>query len=684
MRTSFTFLFIFYSVLVFAQKDTVMDLQDVNIVANRPVSAASSEYISRIDFENRPKNSGQDMLKMVPGLFIAQHAGGGKAEQIFIRGFDCDHGTDAAMFVDGVPVNMPSHGHGQGYADLHFLIPEVVERMDVFKGPYNPRYGDFATAAAVNFNTLDAIPDNLFQIESAFVPRTNKLSAKRALFLYKLPLFSSKVNSYVAFDALNNRSYFDLDQKFNRYSFFSKTNITITDHSILKFSIGGFNSSWDASGQIPERAVSQGIITRFGSIDSSEGGNTYRNNFNIVYNSHNQSSELVVQAFLFNYDFRLFSNFTFYKDDPVNGDEIEQDDHRITGGTNVQYSIYHLLGNLPNKFTIGLSHRSDEIENQLWHVKERTRLDVRAHANILVRSNGIFINETFHFSNSFRAEAAMRFDYFSFDVDDLIPDNPNHSNYSGKNYQALISPKLNLIYSPDEKVNFFLNSGIGFHSNDARSVVQEPNQHQLPRVIGAELGSLFHAGNNFITSASLWWMESKSELVYVGDDGTTEDKGPARRIGIDLSIRKQINKWLNADIDLNAAHCRLINEVFGDKLRQNYFVPLAPVFSSTGGLTAKIKKVFEAGLRYRYLSSRPANESNTIRTRSYNVIDFSSSYRIGHVKTGLIIENITNTEWNEAQFETESQLKNESVAVDELNFTPGTPLSIKILIGYQF
>ena len=219
------------------------ELQSIEIGTNRPVSAASSEIFNQIDFENRPKNSSQDLLRIVPGLFIAQHAGGGKAEQIFVRGFDCDHGTDVATFVDGMPVNMPSHGHGQGYADLHFLIPETVERIDVFKGPYSPKFGDFATGAAVSFNTLDSLPSNLVQIETAFTPEREELTATRGLVMLQLPLNISNVSSYFAADIVNNRSYFEADQKFKRFSIYSKTSFAISVHSHIHLAIGGFGSS---------------------------------------------------------------------------------------------------------------------------------------------------------------------------------------------------------------------------------------------------------------------------------------------------------------------------------------------------------------------------------------------------------------------------------------------------------
>ena len=659
-------------------------LNTIDIETDRPISAASSKYLSRIDFENRPKNSAQDMLRLVPGLFIAQHAGGGKAEQIFIRGFDCDHGTDVATFVDGIPVNMPSHGHGQGYMDLHFLIPEVVKSMDVFKGPYAPQYGNFSTGAAIDFNTADTLENNLVQLESGYVPAASAITAKRGLFLLQLPDINSKITSYAAADIINNRGYFKQSQNLNRASFFSKTVVKMNDHSTVKFTAGGFGSSWDASGQVPERAVKAGVISRFGGIDNSEGGTTQRNNFNLTYHTQVKDSEFETQVYTSTYRFKLFSNFTFYADDSINGDMIEQDDNRTVRGINSHYTVSHKLGSMNNKFTIGASFRADDIENQLWHAPKRIRLSPRASANVHERSSGIYANEVFRFNDHFRAELGLRYDYFTFDVDDLLPTDSAHANYSGYNYQVLMSPKLNLIYSANSHFQVFLNAGSGYHSNDARSVVQDSRNHQLPRSVGAEVGAIAHAGNRLIASCALWWLDLSNELVYVGDDGTTEDKGSSRRSGVDLSARLQITPWLFVDSDLNISKNVFTDTLFGVQEKTDFLVPLAPTTTSTGGLTIKFKKGFEAGIRYRYIAERPANETNTVVAHGYNVVDLSANYRSKHIKIGLVLENLLNTEWNEAQFATESRLPFESQSVDEIHFTPGTPFSAKIMLGYTF
>lgn len=660
-----------------------INLNEVAVAIDRPVSAASSSYLSQLSFINRPKNSAQDLLRLVPGLFIAQHAGGGKAEQIFVRGFDCDHGTDIATYVDGMPVNMPGHGHGQGYADLHFLIPEVVEGMSIFKGTSSPYYGDFATGAAINFKTLDSLHSNLLQVENSSVPQNRPYSGSRGLALLKVPLSNNNVSSYFAMDLLGNQGYFEKDQQFRRMNLFSKTTIALNEFSKISFSASGFGSSWNASGQIPERAVHQKIISRFGNIDPNEGGTTQRNNFNLSYSTKTTAGEFETQAYAFTYRFKLFSNFTFFLEDSVHGDMIEQGDSRTVKGLNTKYSLPHKLFSKQNKFTIGGSLRSDEIENQLWHAPKQQRIEAKAHAMIHQNSYGVYANELFRLSSRLRLEAGIRYDYFIFDVDDLIPSDSTHRNYSGYNFQQALSPKLNLIYSINDKTQLFFNTGRGFHSNDARSVVQDKNNHSLPLALSAEAGTLLRI-NKLVISAAFWAMDLGNELVYVGDDGTTENKGSSRRMGIDASLRMRVFSWLYADADINFAQAFFTDTLFGNRKKEDAYIPLAPIFTSTGGLTAKFKTGFELALRYRHMSNRPANESNTVIAHGYTVTDLTANYKTSRYRIGVSIENLFNVKWNEAQFNTKSRLQNENQPVEELHFTPGTPFSIKTLLTFYF
>lgn len=667
----------------FVPTTKVETLFEVVIKADRPTSAASSSYLSQLDFEFRPKNSAQEMLRLLPGLFVAQHAGGGKAEQLFVRGFDCDHGTDVAAFVDGMPVNMPSHGHGQGYLDLHFLIPETVKGMELAKGPYQARDGNFATAAAVRFSTLDSLNNNLFLIETAAVPTQKTLTSKRFLGMYQLPTTTNRVNSYFAVDALNNRNFFEQSQQLNRFNVFSKTVFELHKNSTLSLSFSGFSSSWDASGQIPDRAVRQGLITRFGSIDPTEGGTTSRMNVNLMYKAKLRKGNLETQVYAASYRFKLYSNFTFFLEDSINGDQIEQGDQRTISGINTNYSIQHNWGNMRNTFHVGATFRSDNIKNDLWSTVKRQRLYTRAMADIHEVSSAFYMNEVIRFNEQWRLELGGRYDYLMVDVQDYIPSDTTRKNYSGYNFQTAVNPKINLIYTPSSHYQFFANYGSGFHSNDARSTVQEANNHRLPLSYGGEVGTLLHLGEKVMVSAAVWTLNLENELVYVGDAGTTEDKGSSRRIGIDFTARWRIMRTLIADLDVNVSRNELTTTLFGPRLATAYHIPLAPTMTSTGGLTYNGQKI-NASLRYRYMTDRPANETNTVVATGYCVLDLSINYQVQRFKVGLNVENLLNTEWNETQFDTESRLPGETTPVSEIHYTPGTPFAVKLSIGYLF
>lgn len=667
----------------FATASSGETLYEVTIKADRPTSAASSKYLSQLDFQYRPKNSAQDMLRLVPGLFIAQHAGGGKAEQIFVRGFDCDHGTDVASFVDGIPVNMPSHGHGQGYEDLHFLIPETVKGIDLAKGPYQAKDGNFATAASVRFNTLDSLTNNLFLIETAVVPTQRNITSKRFVGMYELPIENNRVHSYFAVDVTNNRSFFEQNQQLNRYNLFSKTVFAINATSSLSLSFSGFSSSWDASGQIPDRAVKAGLITRFGSIDPTEGGATSRMNANLIYKAKLKKGDFETQVYTSAYKFRLYSNFTFFLEDSINGDQIEQGDVRTTSGINSSYSIAHKLGSFNNRLTVGATFRADDINNELWRTVRRQRLGITALADINEVATAFYFNEVIRFSDKLRLELGGRTDYVTFNVEDHIPSDTTRQNYSGFNYQTAFSPKVNLIYSPSSRHQFFMNYGHGFHSNDARSTVQQQTTHQLPLSVGGEVGTLLHFGKKVVVSAALWTLNLENELVYVGDAGTTENKGSSRRTGIDLSARWQITPSLIADVDVNLSENYLTESLFGQRNESDYHIPLAPTLTSTGGLTYQLNKI-NASVRYRYMADRAANEANTVIALGYLLIDAGVYYQNHHFKIGLNVENMLNVAWNEAQFDTESRLKTETQSVSEIHYTPGTPFAVKLSIGYLF
>jgi hypothetical protein len=647
----------------------VLSFNEIVVEDKRSVSASSSLVLSTIDFELREKESTQDLLKLVPGLIISQHAGGGKAEQIFIRGFDADHGTDLSISVDDVPVNMVSHAHGQGYADLHFIIPEVIKGIEVQKGPYFAGSGDFSTAGSLNFNTIDYLENELITVEGG------SFGTLRTLTMINLPFNFSNTTSFAAAEFVRSDGYFNSPQNFKRFNLFGKVRSEISKYSHLTFTLSGFASAWNASGQIPERAVKDRTIDRYGSLDDSEGGETKRFNFNLSYNSWMDEETLIeAKIYFFNYNFNLFSNFTFYLNNTEDGDQIQQTDDRSVYGYKGTYSFANKINQIKFRTTLGTTLRADNIDVELWNTKRREKIYPKVLAEINQKNFSLFLKEEIYFNTFIRLELGIRGDLFLFNVK-----NRYKTGESGRKNQIVVSPKANLVISPSSELDLFFNAGGGFHSNDARVVISHSNQRTLPRAFGAEIGIKLRILSRIIFSSSFWLLDLENEFVYVGDEGITELSGPSSRKGIDTGIRAQLTSWLWADMDFNISKGKFKNEPDG----RNY-VPLAPDFTTTAGIISRFDNGLDLSLRFLFIDDRPANESYTVTANGTALFEFAAGYSVGLFNFSFAIENIFNVEWYEAQFDTESKLKNEAESVSELHYTPGTPRNFKINISYNF
>lgn len=652
-------------------KPSGLELSEVSIITRKK---PEDNQVSAIDFKLRPIRTTQDMLRNVPGLFIAQHAGGGKAEQIFLRGFDVDHGTDINLTVDGMPVNMVSHAHGQGYSDLHWVIPETVEGFAFGKGPYYTEIGDFGTAGYVAFKTKDALDNNLVKAE------IGNFNTYRGVVLLKMP-FNEKTstlqNGYIGGEYNYSDGPFDIKQNFKRINAIAKYNRYLNPNNKLTISGTYFSSTWNASGQIPERAVADGTIGRFGSIDPTEGGTTSRINANVQLISQSANGTTWKnQMYFSHYEFSLYSNFTFYLNDSINGDEIHQFEHRNIVGYNTSLNKESHIGNFDLTTTIGAGLRYDIVDNLgLEHVVARQSLgEYKALGDLKQANTFAWWNNNLQLSTKFIINAGIRYDNINYSYKDYVGNN----SYNNAN-ASRFSPKLNFYYLPTKNLKFFLNTGIGFHSNDARVAVPQNGKEILPPAYGADLGVTLKAKNKLILTASLWSLFLKQEFVYVGDEAVIEAGGRTFRMGIDISARYQIASWLFADVDLNYAHARGVDNPKG----QNY-IPLAPTFTSIGGLFTQFKNGISAAFRYRYIGDRPANEDNTVQARGYFINDLVLGYTHRRFDYNLSVENLFNIDWNEAQFDTETRLRGESAPVSELHYTPGSPFFIKFGITYRF
>ena len=647
------------------------------------ISAHSGDQykaISTTDIAMRGVNNSQEVLRIIPGIVIGQHQGGGKAEQIFLRGFDADHGTDFREDVDGLPINMVSHAHGQGFADSHFIIPETIASVDYKKGPYTASKGDFNTTGFVDFNIKNALPDNVVKLEGG------QFNTFRVLGMFNLlhKTAAQKQQSwYVASEYRYSDAYFDNPQHFKRFNLFTKYNGKISKSSSLVLSATTFWSKWDASGQIPERAVDKGIIGFYGAIDPYEGGITYRTNVIAqVITSLNNGDIIKNQVYYSNYHFDLHTNFTFFLVDTTNGDEIRQKEARNLMGYNFSYSHDSYLGDKRLLSEAGLQVRSDMTTNsELSHTKDRYILLGRIKlGDITELSLSPYISETLNLTEHLSINGGLRFDQYYHKYNNKLASDttlPGIGIYKAN--ANTFSPKLNIYYHVNDGLQFYFTNGRGFHSNDTRAVVVQHGYQILPAAYGSDLGAVFKPLKNVIINAAVWYIDLDQEFVYGGDGGDVSFNGKTHRRGFDVSGRYEPVKSLYFDIDANYAHGRAVGESKGAD-----YIPLAPVWTSTAGLTYTSKNGFNGSFRYRFVGNRPANEDYSLTAKGYFITDAVINYTWSKYEVGLVINNVFNTKWKETQFDTITRLKNEAQPVDEVCFTPGTPFASKFSFTYRF
>jgi outer membrane receptor protein involved in Fe transport len=646
--------------------EQIIELSNVTIL---PTLDAINLF-SKVDLGITPVNSSQELLLKVPGLIIGQHAGGGKAEQIFLRGFDIDHGTDIDITVDGIPVNMVSHAHGQGYADLHFVIPETVDKIDFGKGPYYSDHGNFATAGYVAFNTKNRLDNSSIKLEYGSF-NTRKIRSMFSL------LNTDTESAYIATEYSINDGPFESSQNFGRINLMGKFTKRLQSEDEISILISHFMSQWDASGQIPTRLVEDGSISRFGAIDDTEGGATNRTNLKFDYIKNIDTKTYIKNSiYLSSYDFELYSNFTFFLEDPVNGDQIRQKEDRQIFGINSEWGSFLELGRTSGLIRIGAGLRNDHVKDvELSRTVRRQTITKSLKLGDTDETNFFgFINGEFEMGKLV-VNPALRIDAFNFAYYDKLA--PQYKTLTAQ--RVIASPKLNVLYNQSENMQFYLKSGLGFHSNDTRVVVAKSGQQILPAAKGADLGIIWKPFSKLLVNAALWILQLDQEFVYVGDVGIVEPSGMTIRKGVDIGLRYEVFSHLFLYTDLNYAHARSIADPEG----ANY-IPLAPYFTATGGLNVINYENFGGGIKFRMIADRPANQDYSIVARGYAIIDWNINYNLEKFNIAMSISNLLNKEWNETQFATTSRLDDEKIPVDEIHFTPGAPISFKVGITYKF
>jgi len=654
---------------------------EVFVTEEQPAAEAASRlHVGRRELELRPKRRAADVLEATPGLFVAQHAGGGKANQYFLRGFDADHGTDVAFFLDGVPVNLVSHGHGQGYTDLNLLIPELVVGLDVYKGPYYAEFGDFSTGGALNLQLAETFPESFASFG------VGQYDTLRGLVL-AAPALGEGWRSVLAGEVYATNGPFENPEHLRRLNLFARTTREFGPGSKLALTWMSYASAWNGSGQIPARAVcgegesglpapqdfGQDCIDRFDSIDPSEGGHTQRHMLSGAYSVSADDADFSAMLYAVRYRWNLYSNFTFFANDPLDGDGIEQTDDRTQYGGDLRVRRHVHFGASTFTTTFGTQARADSIDNALYDQTARERRSSRVEAGIQETQIGVYLEEDVRLLPQLRFIVGGRVQRIDVAVEDRLEDRANLGGAtSGTQGSTLLLPKFNVIVTPVPGFDLFAHAGRGFHSNDARGAVLANGRVDLmTSALGYELGARLQPLPNISVYASGFLLDLDSEQVWVGDEGTTEPSGATRRMGLELGARARLDNWLFADLDLTLTRARYSHT--------DESIALAPTKTLTAGVSARptIDGYTPFGsVRVKAIADRPANEDRSLTARGFALLDASAGLRWKNIEGALDVENVLNTSWREVNFATTSRLSYEPEPVTGIHYAPGWPRTV--------
>ena len=641
------------------------------VLTGNPLSATEG-YVFGAQLQQRPVSRPAELLELVPGLIATQHSGEGKGNQYFLRGFNLDHGTDLAIKVDGLPVNMPSHAHGQGYADLNFLMPEMVDHLEYRKGPYYAEIGDFGTAGSSEFTYVDAL-------ERPELSLTGGSNAYQRLFGGgSLEAGAGQLTAAAEVTRYEGpwQNNLDLDKRNLLLKYHQETGDRIW--SVMAQS---FDNAWNSTDQIPLRAVRNGTLSPWGTVDTSDGGDTYRRSLSADWRQDNGDTVLSVDGYVMDYGLDLFSNFTYFLEDPVRGDQFEQTEDRRVWGMNAAYVRPLELG-VPATLTLGLQNRSDDIDVGLHKTQRRVRHATTREDNVQQRLTSAYAALEQQWSEQWRTVAALRADHYDYDVDAGMAVN------AGSGNDNLVSPKFSLIYAPTQSTEFFLSGGQGFHSNDARgtTIAIDPASGDpahpidpLAKARSLELGMRTSALDNMQLAVSLFSLKLDSELLYVGDAGTTEALGESKRRGIEVGAIYAPRPWLLLDADLTLTRARLAGVGADDR------IPNSVDRTASLGLIVNNLENFSGGLRLRYLGDAPLIEDNSMSSDATLLLNAQAQYQFNPAwSLSVEVLNLLDSDDNDITYFYESQLPGEAAPVEDLHFHPAEPRSVRVTLRASF
>lgn len=660
-----------------------LDVVEVKAGANELVGTADSATegtVSAKQLETRPLLRPGEVLEVVPGVIITQHSGDGKANQYFLRGFNLDHGTDFATSVNGMPVNMPTHGHGQGYSDLNFLIPELVERVRYRKGPYAAEDGDFASAGSARIDYFRRLPQN-------FVDLGFGENGYRRSLLAGSPEVAGGALLY-GVEWYENDGPWKVAENFGKFN------------GVLRYSQGTTRDGWSVTGmayraqwrstdQVAQRAIDGGLIGRFGSLDTSDGGRTHRYSLSADWARSGNDASTRATIYAMDYRLKLVSNFTYFLDNPVAGDQFEQADRRRVFGASGAHTWLAKAGGLDLENMVGFTTRHDRIDPVALYLTSRGDRQTTIREDRVNQSSvGLYAQNATQWTPWLRSTLGWRHDFYRFDV------HSDRALNSGKAHDNMGGPKASLVFGPWAGTEFYLNAGSGFHSNDARGATTRINPDPrdpgflgavervtpLVRAKGYEAGVRSAPLPGLQTTLALWRLDIDSELLFIGDAGTTEASRPSRRQGVEWSAYYHPLSWLTVDADVSVSHARFRDgDPAGDR------IPGAIERVASLGVGVDGIGPWYGGLRLRYFGPRPLIEDNSVRSSGSTLVNLRAGYRINSaLQVTLDVLNLFDRKVNDIEYFYESQLAGEAAPVEDKHVHPAEPRTFRVSLRMRF
>jgi hypothetical protein len=668
------------------------------------MTAASTGDVTQNELANQPLLRPAAVLENVPGLIVTQHSGEGKANQYFLRAFNLDHGTDLATEVDDMPINMPSHAHGQGYTDLNFLIPELISNLYYKKGPYYADEGDFATAGAVRMELADAIPDSatLGYGEDGY---------RRALLMGSTLVGAGTLLG--AGEIYHNDGPFDNPDDYQRLNgvlrYYYGTAV-----DFLTVTAMAYSGQWNATDQVPERAIESGLIDRFGSLNPTDGGTTSRSSLSLNRVKRTDESQVQFSAYLIRYQLDLWSDFTYYLRDPVHGDQMLQHDDRIVYGLKGSKTWFTSLGGFSMTNLLGVQARVDDIKDVgIDYTFERQYLSTHQDAGVIEGNGAVYFENSSQWLSRLRTVLGLREDWFRFDVKDKMLNAGGTCNLAsdplgcntGDVRASIFSPKLGIVLGPWGHTSYFITLADGYHSNDARGITrsgENPDAQPvtpLTRATSAEVGLTTEPLSPWHTSLDLFLLKLNSELVFDGDAGVTSPSGATTRTGVEWGNTFRMSSWLEADLNAAFSRARFDHSVPPDDLGcgaafpsypcaqpiaiTGRYIPNSPTSVIDAGLTASHPSGWFASLRARHFGESPLVEDDSARSPAYTTLDLQFGYQqSGKWLLAVDAFNLFNAGWNDIEYYYASRLRNEPAPVADLVVHPGVPRTVRVRLQY--